>query len=369
MSNTPRSLSPRGHSQSRTTSPRPPPSNSSTGYLDAAPTTTGTVAQATRTRTSPARSTPDPFLQQSQDIRLTERDRQEGYDVDLLNAKPRTSNKHQQPQHQHHHLQQHGLPLAAGTAAGLNSSYASGLGGAAVAPGRTTVDGTTTSNPDSNATASHNEKHALFGHESGTRYGSQRPWYMRKLAVLGIVLIVAAAALAIGLGVGLSERKHDRKSDAVQAGGSGASSGGDNGSSSAAGGEDDESRTGTRNATATYNMSSRSRGTVIPSSLYSQYTDTVSDVTATPSSSGPEAAAPTPSPTLSPIVTGSQSNTFEGTTRATTGNLPIPADSATTVGTVVFSSISALGGLQRRTPTEPTARLVMARRRRRSNRA
>ncbi|KAK4049944.1 hypothetical protein OIV83_003768 [Microbotryomycetes sp. JL201] len=357
MSHTPRSVSPAGPSSggSRRTSPssRTPAREYGAARAPMAGLAAAGGAALAPTPSPRAAAKPhavDPFLQQSQEIRLTERDRQEGYDVDLLNAKPRTGGtKHAQPP-QHHPARVPIVPTAAATgagAAGINGSYASGFG--------RTTDGTTTSNPDSNGTASHHEKGAFFGPGDNKRY--HRPWYMRKLAILAIVLLVAAAALAIGLGVGLSERKHDRKNESVQEGSSsrGQSGSGTGAGASAANGDS------SRNATQTYNTSSRTKGTVIPSSLYSQYTDTVNNDTGWTSQITDATPTLSPSPTPSPIVTGSLSNTFEGTTRATTGNLPIPADSATTVGTVVYSSISALGGLQRR--TMPTGRMVLARRR------
>ncbi|KAK4046444.1 hypothetical protein OIO90_006566 [Microbotryomycetes sp. JL221] len=353
MSNTPRSLSPPVPPSRRSPSYVNGSNSSRVGGGGASPQPSAPPPPPRGSSTSLTRTTAgvDPFLQQSQDIRLTERDRQEGYDVDLLNAKPRTGGTKQR---QHVPATAAAAAAAAGTtgtaagvptAAGTSSAYPHGLGSRP-------YDGTTTSNPESNGTTA-NEKGALFQDGSQKRY--QKPWYMRKLAILAIVLLIAAAALAIGLGVGLSERRHDKKdkSDSV--------SDSNSTSSGQASRDDESSATESRNATATLNTS-RTRGTVIPSSLYSQYTDTASDSVSADWTSGLETAVPTmmsPSPTMSPspaFSTDGLSNTFEGTTRATTGNLPIPADSATTVGTIVYSSISALGGLQRRTNLgiEPT---------------
>lgn len=332
MSNTPRSLSPRGITPNRQ-SPSSP-------FRQQRGTTSGSaLGGATNSRTQSQSPTQvDPFLQQSQDIRLTERDRQEGYDVDLLNSKPRTGGTKRSTAA--------GAGLAGGVAgvgaeAAYNNSSQSGLGG-----GRT-YDGATVSNPESTATNA--EKHGLFTSSEGNRPYQRKPWYMRKLTILVIVLLIAAAALAIGLGVGLSEKKHDTKKD----GRDNSTNDNANASGSSSASVENSGRSESRNATATYNTSSRTRGTVIPSSLYSQYTDTMSDFTSPVSSSdAPETESPSPTSMPAPALPTDLSNTFEGTTRASTGNLPIPADSVTTVGSVVYSSISALGGLDRRKRTE-----------------
>ncbi|GAA5903073.1 uncharacterized protein JCM6883_002685 [Sporobolomyces salmoneus] len=302
MATTPRSsISP----PRTTTTPPPPPSNA--------------VASAG------GQDPEDPFLAQTAAIPLTERDRQEGYDVELLNARPRggagtlsdaaggdgdsllaTREKYSSA----------GLAAPVGAAAGVGlplgattgASYGGGL-------------------PGSGGKEFDLSGGGGGGGSSGTtaKTGRRRPWFLRPLPLGILAAFIVAVALAIGLGVGLSERsRHAANAAASRASSSRMVSGGS------------RSRTGSRTRTG-----SATTGTVVPSSLYSSYTSEhpQSDESSS-SSSDSETATDSESSTATDSLTTIPSPA-SGTTLASTGNLPIPAGSATTIsGSITVSRLS-----------------------------
>ena len=299
------------------TSPHPPP-HASTSYLP-----------------STGQESEDPFLAQTAAIPLTERDRQEGYDVELLNARPRGAYSDGDGDS----LTGRGekfAPPAAGTVAAAPTSGAGvgldskggttpvalpvGLGAAGLGAGA--VGGAA----GYGATKEQYSAGEGIGgsRSSGTtaRTGKRRPWFLRPLPLGLLAGFIIAVALAIGLGVGLSERSRHSHSENVA-----------DVSGGLASGSGSRSRSRTRTGTAT-------TGTVVPSSLYSSYTSQhpQSDESSSLTTSDPES---TTELTVGESTTSIPSPA-SGTTLATTGNLPIPAGSATTIsGSITVSRLSA----------------------------
>lgn len=317
-------------------SPHPPPLSSSNNNNNGHNTTEPPPPAAADTTT-------DPFLAQTAAIPLTERDRQEGYDVELLNARPRggggtygsdggdgdsltgqrgekyttpVSNQVLPP------VAAVGLPgiglgaVEGGGAGGGPTSYGNGVGGAG-----------------KEFSALNAKEGGGGGGSSGTtaRTGRRRPWFLRPLP-LGILLaFIVAVALAIGLGVGLSERSRHNAQAAARSRSSSLISGGG-------------SRSRTRSNTRT---SSATTGTVVPSSLYSSYTSEHpqsdgDDLSSTLSSDveSTETGSLTTATTEESSITTIPSPA-SGTTLASTGNLPIPAGSETIIsGSITVSRLS-----------------------------
>lgn len=126
----------------------------------------------------------DPFLAQSSSISLTARDRQEGYDVDLLNSAPRVSGRSTAPP----------IPSTLG-----EKSYG------------TTPTNVPVRERDHLITAGDERAHSdnfLAPHK--------KPWYLRPLALIVVACIVLIVALGLGLGFGLG-LKHDSAQDAAKA--------------------------------------------------------------------------------------------------------------------------------------------------------
>ena len=109
----------------------------------------------------------DPFLKQTHAINLTAQERQEGYDVDLLNSEPRGAIVTNSKVKGHRKK----VPVA-----GLEAEKSDGANAV----------------PNGEEGEELEEKHRLV-----------KPWYLRPLAILIVALIILAIALGIGLGVGL----------------------------------------------------------------------------------------------------------------------------------------------------------------------
>ena len=124
----------------------------------------------------------DPFLAQSSSISLTARDRQEGYDVDLLNSAPRVSGR--------------------SSAAPIPSS----LGEKSYGTAPTSVPVRERDHLIAERASS----------EDNLRELHKKPWYLRPLAllVLGAIVLIVALGLGLGFGLGL---KHDSAQDAAKA--------------------------------------------------------------------------------------------------------------------------------------------------------
>ncbi|GAA5839122.1 hypothetical protein JCM5353_007718 [Sporobolomyces roseus] len=300
------------------TSPHPPP-HASTSYLP-----------------STGQESEDPFLAQTAAIPLTERDRQEGYDVELLNARPRGAYSDGDGDSLTGRGEKFGQsPTPAGaTTSGAESkggitpvALPVGLGAAGIGAG--SVGAATGAAGYGGGGGGTKEQYAVGegiggSRSSGTtaRTGKRRPWFLRPLPLGLLAGFIVAVALAIGLGVGLSERsRHSHSSSVADVSGGLAS------------GSGSRSRSRTRTGTAT-------TGTVVPSSLYSSYTSQhpQSDESSSLSTSDPESTTELPTGESTTSIPSPAS----GTTLATTGNLPIPAGSATTIsGSITVSRLSA----------------------------
>ncbi|GAA5863366.1 hypothetical protein JCM8547_006960 [Rhodosporidiobolus lusitaniae] len=308
----------------------------------------------------------DPFLRQATRLSLTEQDRQEGYDVELLNARPRGGRYSVDegsdngaagekygggalaPVHSSGGpagLHNGGMgPVAAGMGAGgallgvgragLGGGLGGGAGGAAAGgPG--------------DAALSAKEYGSAHPAGSGTtaRSGRRKPWFLRPLPLGILAGTLIAIALAVGLGVGLSTRHSSSDKSS-------------NSTTTASGLRSISTRTRTGTATDT--------GTVIPSSLYSsivsehpELTATSSEATETSTSSGDD--TPESTSDLSSITTvPSPSST---TALATTSNVPIPAASYTVVDGTTYSALTtASGGTTAASLATVTARARVRRR-------
>ena len=301
----------------------------------------------------------DPFLAQihSRNIPITEQDRQEGYDVDLVNAQPRGP-AHPPlegvPSHERYSV---GAPIGAGPA-GLVMGGAGGTGaGVGTAYGEYSDDEgkreSTTAGASYGGITS-TDPFLLEGADerNGELKKKQRTkqWILRPLPLAVIIAFICALALALGLGIGLTKRSSTNRAAEAAA------------------------QTSGRHTTATAAAS----GTVIPSSAFPTTTTrrTSSAIPSTVIANGPIATAIT---TSSDITTTSviTSNSITTTTTktlaspitsnvyASTGDLPVPADSETTRDGTVYSSethVQRRAALPTAPPTEPTA-FVNARRR------
>ncbi|BGP03177.1 hypothetical protein RTBOTA2_005973 [Rhodotorula toruloides] len=313
--------------------------------------------QPTQRPQTPLENDQDPFLAQVARIPLTEEDRQEGYDVELLNARPRgryssdlaaatgASDADHDSLLGGVHGEKYGagaaglggtgapLPPRAGLAPGLAGAGA--LGGAAglgaglgpVGSGShgALVPGGGYGSPGKEFGLDSNGGYSGTTAQSGGR--ERKPWFLRPLPLMALVGFIVACALAIGLGVGLSV-KHSNAASSRSSGNSTVSGSG--------------SRSGSRTSTRTRTMTT---GTVVPSSLYSSYTslhpqtDDSTTVSAGWTSTG--GATVTETTTLPSVLT-SVPSPASGTTLATSGNLPIPAASATTIsGSITISALTA----------------------------
>ncbi|GAA5869532.1 hypothetical protein JCM1840_004450 [Sporobolomyces johnsonii] len=278
----------------------------------------------------------DPFLAQTAGIPLTERDRQEGYDVELLNARPRgaysdTDNDSLGARGEKYAGGAAGGPVGVGAATrGATPVGLAGAGGAAAggAGGFGEGYGAAKEYADDGAAAQ--------SRTSGTtaRTGRRRPWFLRPLPLGILAAFLIAVALAIGLGVGLSERNRGTSNqDDVSASGALSTS------------TDSRSRT---SSTRTRTTNTMTTGTVVPSSLYSSYTsdhpqttDTAAATITTDSRTLTESSTSTLPSSLTTVPSPAS-----GTTLATTGNLPIPAESATTIsGSITVSRISSASAI------------------------
>ncbi|GAA5987512.1 hypothetical protein JCM5350_003110 [Sporobolomyces pararoseus] len=293
-----------------------------------------------QTETSPrtnsaGQESEDPFLAQTAAIPLTERDRQEGYDVELLNARPRGGGAYSSDDgggDGDSLIGQRGEKYA-GTAALSGGSTAAGtaLPPAVGLAGLGAAEGGGLGGPGGGAMYGAGKEFRESGGGSGTtaRTGRRRPWFLRPLPLGILIAFIVAVALAIGLGVGLSERsRHNSNSSAPV------------GTSAVSGGSRSRTRSGTRTSSAT-------TGTVVPSSLYSSYT-----------SEHPQSEESSLSSSITVVETSTDSagevtsittipSPASGTTLASTGNLPIPAGSATTIsGSITVSRLD---------PSEATA--------------
>ena len=126
----------------------------------------------------------DPFLAQSSSISLTARDRQEGYDVDLLNSAPRVS------------------------------------GRSSAAPIPSTLGEKSYGTTPTNVPLRERDHLIVAGderaHSDNSHTPHKKPWYLRPLALGVVACIVLIVALGLGLGFGLG-LKHDSAQDAAKA--------------------------------------------------------------------------------------------------------------------------------------------------------
>ena len=343
--------------RSGASSPPPPPSQQQPPPQQQ-PRRLGSPAHSASAGTASER---DPFLAQTAGIPLTEQDRQEGYDVELLNARPRgrystdlaagvgtghdTDDDSLSGREKYTGVASHhgtglapgigaGAPLAAGAAAGAGGGIALGPIGSGPQYAYGGIDGAAA------PVAAYNKEYPgggggagggggggeFSGGNSGTTAvsGRRKPWFLRPLPLLLVIGVIIGIALAVGLGVGLSQH-HSGKTNNL-----GASSG----------------SSGDRNSTSSRTSRSRSigsTGTVVPSSLYSSYTSEHPQSTTTLSAIVVESAITTANGTITTATfVTSVPVPANGTTLATTGNRPVPAASSTTINGTVLSALTSV---------------------------
>ncbi|GAA5978606.1 hypothetical protein JCM11641_002785 [Rhodosporidiobolus odoratus] len=307
----------------------------------------------------PSSNADDPFLAQTAQIDLTEQDRQEGYDVELLNARPRGRASEDEMAGASDDSLPRGEMEKYGGAGLMPVMTHPGVGLGALPPplppvgaapaGAGAMLGAGMGGLGAGGAAAKEAGYGGLEHGSGTtaRSGKRKPWFMRPLPLGILALFLVAVALAVGLGVGLAKRNSSSHDDDPPPPVSASRS---------------SSRSRTRTGTLT-------TGTVVPSSLYSSYTvdhpqttdsASTSESTITSSADG-QTASETDSSSVSVIT--SAPSPASGTTLATTGNLPIPAASATTIsGSIIISALTADDTISLVTQTA-TARLRYGRRR------
>ncbi|KAL8283312.1 hypothetical protein RQP46_005722 [Phenoliferia psychrophenolica] len=279
----------------------------------------------------------DPFLQQSQSIPLTARERQEGYDVDLVHSQPRG----------HHALP---LPLApdhldntlddldgqpqpgyfrhspVGHSGAYDQAEEGAAGAGLGAGGGVSAYGHAHALPDEKYSSSRLPR-ALDADAP-----RRRKWYLRPTALgalIGLVLLILA--LAVGLGVGLS-KKHSKAVSADDSSSSSSSTTSRNripSSVQAAPSSPSPSSTNQRTTTTTNSLPSNPTAPTTPSP--SPVVTSGATATASLAAAGLETGTDV-RPTITTLAVA--------TTRASTGNLPVPADSETTIGSVVYESVS-----------------------------
>ncbi|GAA5918359.1 hypothetical protein JCM6882_007299 [Rhodosporidiobolus microsporus] len=301
------------------------------------PATTPPLASTSYAHPSPGAGTSaerDPFLGAAARIPLTEEERQEGYDVELLNARPRgrysadaasddSLSRGEKyggaglgPVTTHPGGAAGALPPPLAASALPAGAYGVGIGGAALG-----AVGSGAERPGGGGGGG--KEYGALEHSSGTTAMSgkkRKPWFLRPLPLGLLAAFIVAVALAVGLGVGLSTRHSSSSSD------------------------DDDSAS-SNSSRISRSLSSRSRtatistGTVVPSSLYSSYTvdhpqSESSSIISTSVSVDDDTSSSTT--ILLPTLTSIPSVTA----LATTGNIPIPAASAATVNGTVYSALT-----------------------------
>ncbi|KAI5477123.1 hypothetical protein MNV49_006851 [Pseudohyphozyma bogoriensis] len=288
----------------------------------------------------------DPFLAQTRDIPLTQRDRQEGYDLDLVHSQPRGLAPSSRPPPAPPIYFGHSDDTAPAQIPASTQGYDS-----LPAEHRTSADSYVTRKKDeaygiagaggASAGAGQlgsaaEEGGALMGNGAGR--ARVKPWYLRPRALYTIVaLAVIILALAIGLGVGLGKKKKDDSLAAV----------------ASPYGTVIPSSYGSLSTT----YSAKKSQSTITSSATPTTTTTSTPASATAaaaasaiSASGSTVEATVTSSYLTSVITYLSTATYiptaNGTTKASTGNLPIPAGNQTTIisgsSTIVVSSESVL---------------------------
>ncbi|KAK4692507.1 hypothetical protein P7C70_g9110, partial [Phenoliferia sp. Uapishka_3] len=168
----------------------------------------------------------DLFLQQSQAIPLTARERQEGYDIDLVHSQPRGQQSSPTPRSPRKKVPQLLPPLGAASAWGAGAVSTAGAGGYS---GRTDLEATGATGGGYEASTL-GAVGGLNGNRGGIppdeKYASRPPpafdssssvpkrkkWYLRPKALGAlIILLILILALAVGLGVGLRHNNSTSK--------------------------------------------------------------------------------------------------------------------------------------------------------------
>ncbi|EMS20496.1 uncharacterized protein RHTO_03415 [Rhodotorula toruloides NP11] len=297
--------------------------------------------QPTHRPQTPLENDQDPFLAQVARIPLTEEDRQEGYDVELLNARPRGRYSSDLAPAAGASDADHDSLLGAGA---LGEKYGAGAGGGGLGgsgaplPPRAGLGSGSHGALVPGGGGGYGSPGKEFGLDSNGGYSGttaqsgareRKPWFLRPLPLVALVGFIVACALAIGLGVGLSLKHSNTTASTSRSSGNSTVSG-------------SGSRSGSRTSTRTRTMTT---GTVVPSSLYSSYTSlhpqTDDSTTASLGWTSTVGATATETTTLPSALT-SVPSPASGTTLATSGNLPIPAASATTIsGSITISALTA----------------------------
>lgn len=344
--------------RSGASSPPPPPSQQQPPPPQQ-PRRLGSPAHSASAGTASER---DPFLAQTAGIPLTEQDRQEGYDVELLNARPRgrystdlaaggaghdTDDDSLSGREKYTAgavapvASHHGNGLAPGLGAGAPLAAAAGAGGIALGPigsgpqyayggidggaGPVAYNKEYPGGGGGGANGGGGGGGEFSGGNSGTTAvsGRRKPWFLRPLPLLLVIGVIIGIALAVGLGVGLSQHHSGKSNNLAASGGS----------------------SGDRNSTSSRTSRSRSigsTGTVVPSSLYSSYTSEHPQSTTSLSAIVVESAITTANGTITTATfVTSVPVPANGTTLATTGNRPVPAASSTTINGTVLSALTS----------------------------
>ncbi|GAA6036183.1 hypothetical protein JCM8097_006821 [Rhodosporidiobolus ruineniae] len=302
----------------------------------------------------------DPFLARAAGVSLTDQDRQEGYDLDLVYARPRGGAERGSLDDDEslHRGEKYAAGGGAAYVAGAPPGAPGALGQPLPAPGGVGLPagasggegmlgaglgglGKTGSGASAAAAAAAQKEYGGSG--TTARSGHRKPWFLRPLPLGILVAFIVAVALAVGLGVGLSERHSSNKDNVVQ-----------NPETSGGG---PPTSTGSRSRSRT---SSATTGTVVPSSLFSSYTSD-HPATSTDSSEATDAAAAATA-TETPTEITSVDSSPTATTLATSGNIPVPATAQTTISGVVYSALSTGGFSSSALPASITASARMVRR-------
>ncbi|GAA6056373.1 hypothetical protein JCM3770_005976 [Rhodotorula araucariae] len=289
--------------------------------------------------TSPAGTPPlragqeqDPFLAQTAAIPLSERDRQEGYDVELLNARPRgrySSDLAPGPDGDDDSLARekygaglvsvHSHPALADAAPATALGPLGALGGAGLGP---IGSAARPSSPGGGYGTGVGAGKEYGGDPAGGYSGARarpRRWYLRPLTLLILGLFIVAVALAVGLGVGLSERdSHSHAASDLPV----------------------NSTFRSRISSARSRTGTVSTGTVVPSSdtlYWSSLATATSRSSEAPSSTESDSVVAVT--TTLPSVLTSIPSPMTATTLATSGNLPIPANSSTIINGITISAL------------------------------
>lgn len=301
----------------------------------ASPPRTSSIPRPTRAP-SPPRPITDPFLAQveSRNIPITDRDRQEGYDVDLVHAQPRRTAPAPAPAGVER-IPSRDLAGAAAGGATIPHAYGEFSDDEGKRHTGESYGGITSTDPFLLEGAGAGGALAADGEELSKRQRTKR-WILRPLPLALLIGFLCALALALGLGIGLTKEHNADKAAAMAA------------------------TSVSKHTTATPDVS----GTVIPSSLVSSTTKPVARTTASPTAiqtavTSSSAAAAGTTTISSSSTTKEVVSPITSASYASTGDIPIPADTVTTKDGTVYSSATIIHKREWTTlPSNPRAQVT-----------